>query len=1061
MGYFLFKKKRDLSLQSHKKTSRKTSFSLFALVLVIVISTISTSFMQSTANAASTSLTTALLSNQARSYAYENTLYWCIGTGGILEQDGGLNDNQISQAHAFSGQEWWQDNQDPPLNTTNYARAPSYLIPPLSGGDGTSGIDTKGNIRCNSVLHAALTFWGYDTTAEIKAMFCAFVPYMSDGSTCLTGPSSSSFGDISSRKTAFRTVIEKRTGISSYSSAMLYTIYDAAFMSPNGCDPTKSASPGKNDGYKDVKTLPVTSLDSTTSTAVPTATTYEGLANSTTINVYTKSDTVSTQEAENCTQIAAHVNQYASAYVTYVGAHQPKKATPVLAGCTAGATTDADGDPCDGGGSGSAGTSCGIPGVGWIVCPVLTFIESITDTAYQFISQTFLQTNTALVSSDSTSSTYIAWQAMRNIANIGFVIAFLLIIFSQITSIGITNYGVKKLLPRLVIAAILVNISFFICQVAVDLSNILGSSLNNFLANIIQIPSTSGTNDTGNGLGWVVIGAALAGTAVIAYFSLAIFIPMLLGALVAILMIALMLIARQAIIVILVIIAPLAFVAFLLPNTQSWFDKWRKALFSLLMLYPVIAVVFGASKLASNIIAGIPGAYSAGQGGASQDLLPIIAMGTAALPLFIVPGLLKKSLDGVGSVGQKLNSFAAKAGSGLGKAGSKAFSNTALQRGRELRKQGRAEYRNQKFAKGVAGEGSRFQNLRGRVARGGNITKTQRFANEAMQRSAIGAAAKAQQEETSFAQQALQSQVASGRVKAETVLAEALRSGDKIKARAASNVLFDQGSSGVDKFAAAVSSAQANGTASREVLSSVRENITTNHGQYIKGKAKDVVAWASDPTGASIESKTADISNWTMSASDLAGQTPERLRLAASAGNINPELATTMLDDPRIFNTLDDDQKAALTIAKSSSQEAYNTKLAKSKQDKAFGTYVEAGNVPAETTSPAPTQTAPAPLANRAQATAAQAAQGSAGDAPFVVSHDGVANPNSATGEARTTAAEAAAGSAGTTPFVVDPSGSAQPQRTPGSNGSYVDEQGRETPNGTADPEGFHDWFNK
>ena len=63
---------------------------------------------------------------------------------------------------------------------------------------------------------------------------------------------------------------------------------------------------------------------------------------------------------------------------------------------------------------------------------------------------------------------------MRNISNVAFIVAFLVIIYSQLTSVGISNYGVKKMLPRLVIAAVLVNLSFTFCAVLLDLSNVTG-----------------------------------------------------------------------------------------------------------------------------------------------------------------------------------------------------------------------------------------------------------------------------------------------------------------------------------------------------------------------------------------------------------------------------------------------------------------------------------------------------------------------------------------------------------------------------------------------------------
>ncbi|MCZ6324111.1 hypothetical protein O5165_25825, partial [Escherichia coli] len=51
---------------------------------------------------------------------------------------------------------------------------------------------------------------------------------------------------------------------------------------------------------------------------------------------------------------------------------------------------------------------------------------------------------------------------------------------------GLNNYSIKKMLPRLIVAAILVNLSYYICAIAVDISNILGHSLQQALIDIRQ-----------------------------------------------------------------------------------------------------------------------------------------------------------------------------------------------------------------------------------------------------------------------------------------------------------------------------------------------------------------------------------------------------------------------------------------------------------------------------------------------------------------------------------------------------------------------------------------------
>lgn len=58
--------------------------------------------------------------------------------------------------------------------------------------------------------------------------------------------------------------------------------------------------------------------------------------------------------------------------------------------------------------------------------------------------------------------------------------------------------------------------------------------------------------------------------------------------------------ARQALIVILIIISPLAFVAYLLPGTEKWFDKW-KDVFDDADILPGLAAAFGAERAAGGL----------------------------------------------------------------------------------------------------------------------------------------------------------------------------------------------------------------------------------------------------------------------------------------------------------------------------------------------------------------------------------------------------------------------------------------------------------------------------
>ncbi len=240
--------------------------------------------------------------------------------------------------------------------------------------------------------------------------------------------------------------------------------------------------------------------------------------------------------------------------------------------------------------------------LGWVICPIMSAIQATSDLLRNAM-QYFLTVNPLPVGS---GPLYEAWNNVRNFANIAFVIGFFAIIFSQATSIGISNYGIKRLLPRLIIVAIATNISYFLCSFAVDIFNILGVGVTNLLAVING--GSAGTVTVNNGAGLVfagglagLIGWAFASGAIVQVFPIAV------AGIVAIFVIFLVLAIRQALIILLVVIAPLAFVAGLLPGTQQWLSRWSNLFIGLLVMYPMVMALFAAGRLASSILSSIGG----------------------------------------------------------------------------------------------------------------------------------------------------------------------------------------------------------------------------------------------------------------------------------------------------------------------------------------------------------------------------------------------------------------------------------------------------------------------
>ena len=303
--------------------------------------------------------------------------------------------------------------------------------------------------------------------------------------------------------------------------------------------------------------------------------------------------------------------------------------------------------------------SCGIDGgLGWLICPVMTFVANINDAAYGAISG-FLDIKPAILGDNSnTSGAKQGWDFFRNIANAIFAVIFLWIIFSQISNVGVSNYGIKKILPRLIIGALLVNLSYYLCQIFVDLSNILGHTLKDALE--------AGAGDIGTtseAAGWgSVIAAAIVGVGGVAAFAaLAIGIPTLAAGFLAIMTVFIILVVRQAGIILLISMSPIAFAAWLLPNTEDLFKKWMKMFRGLLLVFPIISLLYGAGKLAGAVLA----SSATVDPNNPDETLHLVALAATTMPLIATPFVLQNSLSSLGSIGAKIGKLSSAANGNL------------------------------------------------------------------------------------------------------------------------------------------------------------------------------------------------------------------------------------------------------------------------------------------------------------------------------------------------------------------------------------------------------------
>lgn len=305
-------------------------------------------------------------------------------------------------------------------------------------------------------------------------------------------------------------------------------------------------------------------------------------------------------------------------------------------------------------------------------CDGLSYFCTALDSAVDFITGfyetvvvQFLVVEPELFTSNRPGSAgyalHNAWEIFRNLANLVLVIALLLIIISQITGVGISNYGIKKGLPKLIVAVLAVNFSYIFCQACIDLANIVGAGIGDFFEGLLDQATPPGVTLDHNGTWLTSIFLGLGAFAFVKYKALTvkIFIGILLLILiciVAIIVLYVILALRQSLCILLVVISPIAIVSYMVPGGKKLFDLWKNALKSVLMAYPICSAIVYGGAFAGAVL------YSswATSGGGSEVLNCLGFLIISTIPYFFIPSAVMKGLSVTESLAHNIRNFASK-----------------------------------------------------------------------------------------------------------------------------------------------------------------------------------------------------------------------------------------------------------------------------------------------------------------------------------------------------------------------------------------------------------------
>ncbi len=301
----------------------------------------------------------------------------------------------------------------------------------------------------------------------------------------------------------------------------------------------------------------------------------------------------------------------------------------------------------------------------WITCAVINGISEL-EKHLENVVQSLLKIppidlnssdcNSGTASQNYTACIYNVWSGFRVFGNIVLVIAILIVVFAETIGGGIVDaYTVKKILPRILVTAILINLSIYIVVGLVDITNVIG----NGIFGLITIPFTSHgtfhiniTSATGNLFGGATllsaigVGGALWKLSAVGGLGDALgFLALFVGlpALLAVLGVLLTIFFRTTLIVLLLMVSPVAFALYCLPNTEQYFRKWWDLLFKTLLVYPIVMVVFAMCDVGAVVVS----SFNLGGEQWLGQLLSIIAV---AAPLFLIPFAFKLAGGALGSL---------------------------------------------------------------------------------------------------------------------------------------------------------------------------------------------------------------------------------------------------------------------------------------------------------------------------------------------------------------------------------------------------------------------------
>jgi hypothetical protein len=282
----------------------------------------------------------------------------------------------------------------------------------------------------------------------------------------------------------------------------------------------------------------------------------------------------------------------------------------------------------------------GVKAITFVVCSIIdtgTYAVGALDSLIADLLT--IDTNDIFDDGDTSNAYHTAWNSFRAFALGLIVIVALVMVVSQAAGVAILDaYTVRKVLPRLLFAAVFIALSWDILEFLVSLSNDAG----NGIRGLIYAPFKSMADLGGSIGGGSLFALTLIGTGAALAFGWIGLLSFVITGLLASLVAAFVLVVRKIIIILIILLSPFAIAASILPNTRKLYDTWKGTLIALLVVFPIIMAFIAIGRVFAVVSFHAPG---------SQTVNQLIAIVAYFAPYFLITTAFKMAGGVISTLG--------------------------------------------------------------------------------------------------------------------------------------------------------------------------------------------------------------------------------------------------------------------------------------------------------------------------------------------------------------------------------------------------------------------------